>query len=112
VGDIVLKVYEEAGNLIVEVSDDGRGINPDEVLQAALNKNLITPEQAMGLSLEQIYKILLLPGFSTTKQVSRISGRGVGLNIVKSNVDKMGGKIEIASELGRGTKIQLIIPVR
>jgi two-component system chemotaxis sensor kinase CheA len=108
-GIIKLAAYHHGGKIIIEIEDDGAGINKEKVLKKAKEKNLI-PENAV-LSDEEIYKLLFLAGFSTADNVSDISGRGVGMDVVRSNIEALGGSIQIASEFGKGSKFTLSLPL-
>ncbi len=110
-GLIVLKAYHEAGQVVIEISDDGKGLDGDMIAQAAVNKGLITTEQAKTMSEKEKINLILLPGFSTAKEVTDVSGRGVGMDVVKTNLDKLGGSIEIESEVGKGTTISIKLPL-
>jgi two-component system, chemotaxis family, sensor kinase CheA len=110
-GTIRLHAYHEAGQVIIEISDDGRGINPDKVVSSALSKGLITPEQARLMSDKDKSFLIMMPGFSTAEQVTDISGRGVGMDVVKTNIEKLNGLIDIESESGRGSLFQIKLPL-
>ncbi|WP_457574604.1 chemotaxis protein CheW [Desulfolithobacter sp.] len=110
-GLIVLKAYHEAGQVVIEISDDGKGLDGEMIAQAAVNKGLITAEQAKTMSEKEKINLILLPGFSTAKEVTDVSGRGVGMDVVKTNLDKLGGSIEIESEVGKGTTISIKLPL-
>ncbi|MGI6655509.1 MAG: chemotaxis protein CheW [Desulfobulbus sp.] len=110
-GLIVLKAYHSAGQVVIEISDDGKGLDGDMLAEAAIKKGLITQEQAKAMSDKERINLILLPGFSTAKSVTDISGRGVGMDVVKTNLDQLGGSIEIESELGKGTTISVKLPL-
>lgn len=110
-GEIVLNAYYSGNFVNIEVKDDGRGINPEMVRAKALEKNLISPEEVMNISDEQIINYIFEPGFSTSNNINEISGRGFGLDIVKNTIEKIGGKIYIESKVGKGTKITLQLPL-
>jgi len=110
-GLIVLKAYHEAGQVVIEISDDGKGLDGNVIAEAAINKGLITPEQAKTMSEKEKINLILLPGFSTAKKVTDVSGRGVGMDVVKTNLDKLGGSIEMESEVGKGTTISVKLPL-
>ena len=110
-GSLLLKAYHAAGQVVIEVTDDGRGIDGDQVAQAATGKGLITPDQAKLMSAKEKINLVFLPGFSTATQVSGVSGRGVGMDVVKTNLDQLGGTIEIDSLVGRGTRIAIKLPL-
>jgi two-component system, chemotaxis family, sensor kinase CheA len=111
IGTITIKA-ESRGNIIyVEVSDDGKGIDPESIKLKALEKELISLDEAEKMSAKEAFGLLFIPGFSTAKIVSEISGRGVGLDIVKSNIADINGSIDITSDFGRGTTIGLLLPL-
>lgn len=108
-GLLRLTARHEGANVIIEIVDDGRGIDKDAVLNKAMEKGLVGP--GVNLTDAEIYKLILLPGFSTAKTVSSVSGRGVGMDVVKKNIDSLRGSIEIASRPGEGTTVSLKIPL-
>jgi len=110
-GLIVLKAYHEAGQVVIEISDDGKGLDGNVIAETAINKGLITPEQAKTMSEKEKINLILLPGFSTAKKVTDVSGRGVGMDVVKTNLDQLGGSIEMESEVGKGTTISVKLPL-
>ncbi len=110
-GTIKLAAYQEGDRIILLIEDDGRGIDVEKVKRKAVEKGLITPEQAANLSDKEAYELILMPGFSTAEQVSDVSGRGVGMDVVASTVHSLRGSIEIESELGKGTKIFMKLPL-
>jgi len=110
-GLIVLKAYHAAGQVVIEISDDGKGLDGDMLAEAAVKKGLITSEQAKLMSEKERINLILLPGFSTAKKVTDVSGRGVGMDVVKTNLDQLGGSIEIESEVGKGSTISIKLPL-
>ncbi len=110
-GTVRLHAYHEAGQVIIEISDDGRGINPDKVSRSALAKGLITAEQLRLMSDKDRRFLIMMPGFSTADQITDISGRGVGMDVVKTNIEKLNGLIDIESEDGRGSLFQIKLPL-
>jgi two-component system chemotaxis sensor kinase CheA len=110
-GTVTIKVNNESGQVIVEIIDDGRGLNKKRILEKALEKGLLTPEHAETIGDQQIFMLIFAPGFSTAEKVTNISGRGVGMDVVKTNIEKLGGSISIHSEEGMGTTFQLKIPL-
>ncbi|MDJ0626055.1 MAG: chemotaxis protein CheA [Candidatus Caenarcaniphilales bacterium] len=109
-GLIKMQAYSHGNNVFVTISDDGKGINPDELKRKAIQKKIITIEQAEALSKDEILNLIFATGLSTAEHVSDLSGRGVGMDIVKSKVSSLGGRISINSILGEGTSIRLSIP--
>ncbi len=110
-GKIILSAYHEGNYIIIEAADDGRGMDPEKLKQKALEKGLITETEARQMSKEEAYALIFKPGFSTAEKVTNLSGRGVGMDVVKTNVEKLNGIIEIKSEIGKGTKVILKIPL-
>jgi len=111
VGLVILKAYHEAGQVVIEISDDGKGLDGDALAASAINKGLITTEQAQVMSEKEKVNIIFLPGFSTAKEVTDVSGRGVGMDVVKTNLDQLGGNVDIISEVGHGTTISIKLPL-
>jgi len=109
-GTLELAAFNEGDNTIIKISDDGRGIDPEEFLKIAVQKGLIKEEDAPYLSKKEIMDLIFLPGFSTKQAATDISGRGVGLDIVKSKVSLLGGNVLINSEVGTGTTITVVFP--
>ena len=110
-GTIVLKAYHEAGQVIIEIVDDGGGLNTDKIVAKALSRGLISPDQAKSMSDKEKANLIFLPGLSTAEQVTDVSGRGVGMDVVKSNLDQLGGQVDIETERGRGTTIRIKLPL-
>lgn len=110
-GTIMLKAYQEGRHIVVSVSDDGKGIDHERIRISALEKGLISAEEAERMSVKDALNLIFIPGFSTAKQVSSISGRGVGMDVVKTNITKINGTISIDSEVGRGTTILFRLPL-
>jgi two-component system, chemotaxis family, sensor kinase CheA len=110
-GRILLRARCEQSQVQIELSDDGAGIDPDRIREKAVRCGLITPEQARTLQEPQLVSLIFYPGFSTSEQVTHISGRGVGMDVVKNNIEKIGGSIEVESRPGDGTTIRLRVPM-
>jgi len=110
-GRLHLHAAHEGGKVIIEISDDGAGIDPQRVRDKAIQKKLITLEQADRLNERELVNLVFLPGFSTTDRVTQFSGRGVGMDVVRTNVEKIGGTVNIESRPGRGTTIKMKIPL-
>ncbi|RLC12876.1 MAG: hybrid sensor histidine kinase/response regulator, partial [Deltaproteobacteria bacterium] len=110
-GHITLGAWHEAGHINIEIRDDGRGINPDIIRQKALEKRLKTVTELNRMSDNEILRLILLPGFSTADKVSELSGRGVGMDVVKTGIEKLGGIIDLESAVGEGTGIHLRLPL-
>jgi two-component system chemotaxis sensor kinase CheA len=110
-GRLTLHARHEGGKVLIEISDDGGGIDPQRVRAKAIQHQLITPEQADRLSESELINLVFLPGFSTTDKVTQFSGRGVGMDVVRTNVEKIGGTVNIESRLGQGTSVRMKIPL-
>ncbi len=108
-GTIELKAYHQGSNIIIELRDDGRGIDPEKVLARALKLKLVPEGETR--SREDILNFIFLPGFSTAEKVTAVSGRGVGMDVVKRNIDRLRGKVEIDSAVGRGTTFRIKLPL-
>jgi two-component system chemotaxis sensor kinase CheA len=110
-GLLRLRAIQEGSYVIIEVSDDGAGIPVDRVRAKAIERGLITAERAAQQSERELLQLVFLPGFSTASVVTNVSGRGVGMDVVRTNVEKIGGKVELDSHTGRGTTLRLRIPL-
>ncbi|TQV84174.1 chemotaxis protein CheA [Exilibacterium tricleocarpae] len=110
-GKITLNAYHQGGNVVIEIIDDGRGLDRDSILAKAVEKELVTERDAGQLSDEQVYDLIFHPGFSTAKEVSDVSGRGVGMDVVKRNILALNGSVEITSTAGQGSKITIRLPL-
>ena len=111
VGSIFLDAYQDGNNVVIEVRDDGNGIDVDKVRAKAIERGTITPEQAENMSSKEIIDLLFLPSFSTAKQISEVSGRGVGLDVVKSKIEALSGEVEVKSKLGEGSTWIVRLPL-
>lgn len=111
VGTITLSAEHEGNNIIISVEDDGKGIDPDMIKEKAVSKGLISKEKAKDLSRQESFNLIFLPGFSTAEVVTNVSGRGVGMDVVKTNVTKLRGIINIDSVPGKGTKMIIKLPL-
>ncbi len=110
-GTITIKAYHEGGQVIVDISDDGKGLAREKLLTKAIEKGIIDKNNADRMSDHEVHALIFAPGFSTAEKVTNVSGRGVGMDVVKSNIEKIGGLVEISSVEGEGTKITLKIPL-
>ncbi|MCL2764654.1 MAG: chemotaxis protein CheA [Treponema sp.] len=110
-GSIILNAYMHDGSAIIEVSDDGGGIDADALKKKAVEQGIETEEKLASMPKNEIYNLIFRPGISTAKQITNLSGRGVGMDIVKTNIEKSGGLIEVESELGVGTTVRLKMPL-
>ena len=110
-GEISLRAFQESGQVTIEVSDDGAGISVDAVCKKAVEKGLVTEDAASAMSDERIFQFIFEPGFSTANAVTDISGRGVGMDVVRTNIESIGGTIDISSQRGVGTIVRVRIPL-
>jgi two-component system chemotaxis sensor kinase CheA len=110
-GKIFLKAYHEAGQVNIEISDDGKGLDGQVLAQKAMEKGLLSEDQAKVMSDKERINLIFLPGFSTAEKITDVSGRGVGMDVVKTNLDRLGGLIDIDSELGKGSTIRIKLPL-
>jgi two-component system, chemotaxis family, sensor kinase CheA len=110
-GMLKLRAFHEGGQVNIEISDDGGGIDPERIKQKALEKNLITPERAARMSDRELVNLVFAPGFSTAAKITNVSGRGVGMDVVKTNIEKIGGTVDIQSTHGQGTTLKVKIPL-
>lgn len=106
-----LRAYHEAGKVVIEVSDDGRGVDTDRIRQKALEQKLLDPSTLAQMSEKELVNLIFLPGFSTAAKVTDISGRGVGMDVVKTNFTRLGGVIDIETRKGQGTTIRVKLPL-
>lgn len=110
-GTLKLRAFHEGGQVNIEVSDDGAGLNIERIRQKALERGLISAQHASRMSDREIFNLIFLPGFSTADKVTNVSGRGVGMDVVKTNVEKIGGTVDIQSTAGKGTTVRIKIPL-
>ncbi len=110
-GILKISAYQEGSGVIIEVSDDGAGIDPERVKQKAVERGIISEEEAAAMSDEEAVQLVLIPGFSMAKAVTDISGRGVGMDAVKSKVEALGGQLDLVSRLGEGTRVYVRLPL-
>lgn len=110
-GCLRLRAFHQSGSVVIEVADDGAGIAIERVLAKAVERGLITPEQAKEMTEREVLQLIFLPGFSTASAVTTVSGRGVGMDVVRANVEKVGGSVELESKVGVGTTLRLRVPL-
>jgi two-component system chemotaxis sensor kinase CheA len=111
VGRLILRAFHEGGQVNIEITDDGAGLKADRIRQKALDRGIITAEQAGRMSEREVFNLIFLPGFSTAEKVTNVSGRGVGMDVVKTNVEKIGGTVDVQSIPGAGTTVRVKIPL-
>ncbi len=110
-GIITLRAYNKNKFVYIEIEDDGKGMNPEDIRQKAIEKGFLKEIEMKNLTKSQILNLVFLPGFSTAEKVSEVSGRGVGMDIVKNNITKLNGTVKIDSEVGKGTKMTIQLPI-
>lgn len=110
-GCLTLRAYHEGGQVNIEIADDGAGIDPERLKQKAVEKGLVAAEHAARMGEREALNLIFLPGFSTAAAVTNISGRGVGMDVVKTNIEKIGGAVDLSSRVGRGTTLKIKIPL-
>ena len=110
-GVLKLRAFHEGGQVNIEIIDDGGGIDPERIKNKALEKSVITQDQAQKMSERELVNLVFAPGFSTAKKVTNVSGRGVGMDVVKTNIEKIGGTVDIQSKKGEGTTLKVKIPL-
>jgi len=111
VGTIKLKAYNEGNQIVIQIDDDGKGLDPEMLKNKSLEKGIITEKEADSMSDKEAFSLIFKPGFSTAAAVTSVSGRGVGMDVVKTNIEKLNGIIDIDSEVGKGASIKLKIPL-
>ncbi|WP_457560937.1 hybrid sensor histidine kinase/response regulator [Caminibacter sp.] len=110
-GTIWLRAYNEGNMIVIEIKDDGKGMDPEALKKKAIEKGIITPQEAENMSDKEAFMLIFKPGFSTAAKVTNISGRGVGMDVVKTNIEKLNGIIEVDSVPGKGSTFKLKIPL-
>jgi two-component system chemotaxis sensor kinase CheA len=110
-GRLVLRAFHEGGQVNIEFIDDGAGINVARVRAKAVERGLVSADQAARLTDREVHNLIFLPGFSTAEKVTNLSGRGVGMDVVKTNIEKIGGSVDVQSTAGRGTTLKIKIPL-
>ena len=110
-GTLRLRAHHEGGQVIIEIADDGAGIDPAKVIAKAVSKGLLTEARAAAVTTREAISLIFTPGFSTAAAVTNVSGRGVGMDVVKTNIERIGGTVDVESEVGRGTVLRIKIPL-
>ena len=110
-GTIALNAFQKGNHVVIEIEDDGRGIDTTRLLEASVRRGVISPDDARSISRAEILNLIFIPGVSTKGEVSETSGRGVGMDVVKTNIGKLGGVIDVQSEQGIGTKMTVTLPI-
>lgn len=110
-GTVWLRAFHKAGKVCIEIQDDGAGINPDKLKQKAVDKGVISPDRAAQMSDREAIRLIFHPGFSTAEKLSDVSGRGVGMDVVRTNIEGLGGNVDVESEVGVGSNIRVTLPL-
>jgi two-component system chemotaxis sensor kinase CheA len=110
-GQVTLAAFHRSGEVVIQISDDGKGIDPARIKRKAIEKNFLTPQEAQNMSENELQNLIFLPGFSGADVVTNVSGRGVGMDVVKQTVEKLGGNVDLVSSPGNGTTISLRLPL-
>jgi two-component system chemotaxis sensor kinase CheA len=110
-GTLTLRAYHEGGYVMIEIQDDGGGLRKERIKNKAVERGLISQEKAATMTDQEVFKLIFQPGFSTAEQVTNLSGRGVGMDVVRINIEKIGGALEVDSEEGKGTRLKIRIPL-
>ncbi len=110
-GRLLLRAYHEGGQVNIEITDDGAGIDSNKLSAKAIQRGLITQDQASRMNERELQNLIFLPGFSTAEKVTNVSGRGVGMDVVKTNIEKIGGTVDLQTKMGKGTTIKVKVPL-
>ena len=110
-GVLKLRAFHEGGQVNIEIIDDGVGLSVEKIRQKAIERGLASAQQAARTPDQEIFNMIFLPGFSTAEKVTKVSGRGVGMDVVKTNVEKIGGTVDVHSISGKGTTVRMKIPL-
>lgn len=111
IGTLTLRAYHASGQVVMEIADDGRGMDPARIVAKAVERGLVTAAEAEAMSTTEIVDLVFRPGFSTAASVTNVSGRGVGMDVVRTNIEKIGGSVELQSAVGRGSTVRVTIPL-
>jgi two-component system chemotaxis sensor kinase CheA len=111
VGTIALNAFQKGNHVVIEVEDDGAGMDPKALTAAAIRRGVVTSDEAKELSQREVFALVFMPGFTTKEVATDLSGRGVGLDIVRTNIAKLGGVVDITSDVGIGTKMTITLPI-
>jgi len=111
IGTIALNAFQKGNHVVIEVEDDGRGMDPEVLLDAAVRRGVVTRDEAKELRPQEVLALVFMPGFTTKEVATDLSGRGVGLDVAKTNIAKLGGIVDITSDVGIGTKMTITLPI-
>src|SRR5262249_7690107 len=110
-GRLMLRAFPEGGQVNLEITDDGAGLDADRIRDKAIERGIIAPDQAARMSERELLRLVFLPGFSTAERVTNVSGRGVGMDVVRTNIERIGGTIDLQTTRGIGTTIKIKVPL-
>ena len=110
-GRLHLRAFHESGQVVVEITDDGKGINPEKIASVAIERGVVSRERIARMDTREIVNLIFRPGFSTASEVTNVSGRGVGMDVVRTNIERIGGSVDLQTEAGRGTTVRVRIPL-
>src|ERR1700704_5818094 len=110
-GRLILRAFHEGGQVTIEITDDGGGLNAERIRKKAVERGMVTAEQAGRMTEREVFNLIFLPGFSTAAKITNVSGRGVGMDVVKTNVERIGGTVDVQSILGQGSTVRVKIPL-
>ena len=110
-GKVTLRAFHKGNSVAIEIEDDGKGIDPDKMREVAIRKGVITPEEAAQLDDREAMELIFAPGFSSAEKITDISGRGVGMDVVRTNIKNLKGSVNTYSEVGKGTRFTLSLPL-
>jgi two-component system, chemotaxis family, sensor kinase CheA len=111
VGVIMLRAHQKGNHVVIDVTDDGAGMDPDRLKAKAIERGIVVADEAADLSREDLFNLVFMPGFSTSDAVTDLSGRGVGMDVVKTNIAKLGGVVDLSSQVGKGTTVSVTLPI-
>lgn len=110
-GQVSIRAYHEGGQVVIEITDDGKGLNKAALIKKAIEKNILNANEAAKLSDKEVFNLIFAPGFSTAEKITNVSGRGVGMDVVRTNIEKIGGTVDLSSVEGKGMTIKIKIPL-
>jgi two-component system chemotaxis sensor kinase CheA len=110
-GTLAVSAHQKGNHVVIELADDGRGIDSNLIREVAIRKGVLTEQAASDMARDELLNVIFMPGFSTAREITDISGRGVGMDVVKTNITRLGGAVDIESEVGRGTRVTITLPI-
>jgi two-component system chemotaxis sensor kinase CheA len=111
IGTLAVSAHQKGNHVVIELADDGHGIDSNLIREVAIRKGVLTEQAASDMARDELLNVIFMPGFSTAREITDISGRGVGMDVVKTNITRLGGAVDIESEVGRGTKVTITLPI-